>query len=257
MAKVLLFGRNGLLGSAICRLYPDVVGLSRTDCDVSNPKDVLDVLGVHKPEYVINCAGLVPRSGADAMSMLQVNARFPRILADYSLIAGYKVIQISTDCVFDGKRGKYYEGDYESPDSVYGMSKLLGELTKYHLTLRTSFVGWPDPNGRGLLAWLNNSLADKPGYINHWWSGLTTSVLANWIMQNLNLTGKHHLHGERITKYELLKTVNEVYGWGKNVYPEEAATRIDRSLFTAHCNFPVPLIDFRTMVEDMRRRLGD
>ena len=68
------------------------------------------------------------------------------------------IIQLSTDCVFSGKKGMYIEKDSPDADDIYGRSKIMGELNyKKALTLRKSTIGFELENNHGLFEWWLNS----------------------------------------------------------------------------------------------------
>jgi dTDP-4-dehydrorhamnose reductase len=264
MRSTIVLGK-GLLGSHIEKLYPQVPVISHADCDITDPFDIDAVLRKYSPEVVVNCAGIVPKNPAmsDTMQVLSTNARGPKLLQNACDEYGIKVIQISTDCVFSGIKGGYTEVDIPNPPSLYGMSKYLGEVTEYpHLTIRTSFVGFPDISRRGLLHWLHTS-NEVIGYDKQFWSGLTTLELAKILFEvviPMNLSNILHLHGERISKYTLLETIKEVYGWTITITPESSLTgephAEDRSLVSE-----LPEIQskktFKQQVEEMKELLKD
>lgn len=239
MTKALVLGSGGLLGSHLIR-YFGAVGTTRDECNILSPTDINKAIRIHRPDVIINCAGIVPKSPqiADMEHVYRVNAFGPRIIADQCDKAGVRLIHISTDCVYNGARGGYTESDFPSPMDVYGMSKLLGEITHYpHLTLRTSFIGLPDPTGRGLLAWASRERR-VIGYDKVLWNGLTTFELGNIIFGKLldvwSHTGLLHIHGEALTKLDVLVMAAAVWGWNLAVTPESNTTsfphRADKTL---------------------------
>lgn len=265
MRSTIVLGK-GLLGSHIQVLYPEVPVISHTDCDITDPFDIDAVLRRYNPEVVINCAGIVPAhaKSSEVMHLLSVNARGPKLIQTACDDYGIKLIQISSDCVFSGIKGRYTEIDIPNPNSLYGMSKYLGEITEFpHLTIRTSFVGFPDINRRGLLHWLFTSGSEVTGYDKTYWSGLTTTELARILFETIipmNLSNIIHLHGERVSKYDLLTTAKAVYGWDVNINKESEQTEephtIDRSLISE-----LPEIQskktFKQQVEEMKELLKD
>lgn len=244
--SVLVFGGGGLLGSHLVR-YLNLVGISHAECNILSEVEISAALKKHKPEVVINCAGIVPKSPVieDTFHVLRVNSLGPRILANECDKIGCRLIHISTDCVYSGVGGGHKESELPSPIDLYGMSKLLGEVTHFpHLTIRTSFVGLPDPTGRGLLAW-----AEKEhrviGYDKVIWNGLTTLELGKIIIEKLlspwSKWGLLHLPGEAITKLDILVTAAAVWGWKLTVVPESNTTavphRANRTLATDYPQF--------------------
>jgi dTDP-4-dehydrorhamnose reductase len=109
----------------------DAVALARPELDVTDAAAVERAVGAAEPEVVINCAAYTNVDGAesDSSSAYAVNGTGAGNLARAARRAGAWVLQVSTDYVFDGaKRQPYLESDPTGPVSVYGASKLAGEL---------------------------------------------------------------------------------------------------------------------------------
>jgi len=101
------------------------------DLDITDESAVTNYLNQNKTNYIINCAAYTAVDDAEENEDLAflVNARGPEILAKVSNELNILLIHISTDYVFDGKKtGDYVENDITIPLSVYGKSKLKGEL---------------------------------------------------------------------------------------------------------------------------------
>lgn len=231
---ILVFGAGGLLGTHLCALYPDdTLPITKEGCDITDPVRVDFLLQYHKPEIVINCAGIVPRSPdySDAEQVIRVNSYAPKVLGEACSDHDIKLIHVSTDCVFSGLTGNYDEKDIPNPNSLYGLSKYIGEVTRYpHLTVRTSFIGYPDPTQRGLLQWFKDT-DPITGYAKYWWNGITTTELARVLMEDIqSYTGLLHIGNRELTsKYNLLETANKVYGWNKEIDAVDDP-EIDRTL---------------------------
>jgi dTDP-4-dehydrorhamnose reductase len=136
MIKVLVTGSNGQLGSeinAISGLFPQIE-FSFTDVqelDITDTGKVAELLKDFKPDFLINCAAYtaVDKAETDVDTATLLNATAVGILAEQSAIAGCKIIHVSTDYVFDGKGPRpYREDDPVGPQSMYGKTKLDGEL---------------------------------------------------------------------------------------------------------------------------------
>lgn len=94
-----------------------------------------------QPTIIINCIKQLPIS-RDPLTAITVNAQLPHRLSLVTRTAKARLIHISTDCVFDGKKGNYTE-------DLYGKTKYLGEVHYPHcITLRTSIIG------HELIVWL-------------------------------------------------------------------------------------------------------
>lgn len=221
---ILILG-DGLLGSWIHFRFPkDTLLLNREHVDVTNEFEIDEALTYHLPDAVINCTGILKRSkGMTGYLMGDVNADAPHVLASVCDQLGVKLMHMSTDCVFKGDKGGYIETDIPDSTDNYGFYKAQGEIDREpHLTVRTSFVGYPDVKGHGLLDWLrHNTSPDIEGYRGVRWNGLTAWALAEYITELAHgrQSGIMHLTGQTVTKYDLLKTACVEYGWKKNIIP--------------------------------------
>jgi len=89
-------------------------------------------------------------------------------------VSGIIVDDASTDCVFDGRRGRYRADEPPNAKDAYGLSKLVGEAcvaAPNVVVLRTSIVGPPAGNGRGLLGWFLRQESPVDGWTDHLWNG--------------------------------------------------------------------------------------
>lgn len=121
-----------MLGQDLMALLGDRgQGVDIADIDITSPESVLKVIGDLKPEVVINCAAYTDVDGceSDADKAMAVNGEGVAYLAMACKDNGALLVQISTDYVFDGGKGTpYVEDDAPCPLSVYGESKLAGEM---------------------------------------------------------------------------------------------------------------------------------
>lgn len=194
---IIVFGSRGMLGSEIVRQLEQTKDLVEPSlADISQPINTLKT-----PDLIINCAGA--REGS-AARLIQSNALGPHVLAE-----SFKcpIIHISTDCVFAGDRTYNYFVD-EKPDatSMYGRSKLLGEVNAPHVTnIRTSFIGAQ----HGFFRWVLDSQGKEiPGWMNAIWSGSTVQEVARHIvaMRNNPPSGIQHLATVgNMSKYDLMR----------------------------------------------------
>lgn len=135
MKKILVTGCNGQLGREINRFYADKNGIEliNTDVDeldITNIKEVTDLVESEKPYAIINCAAYtaVDACETDQDTAFKVNVIGPRNLAIAARAVGARMIHISTDYVFDGtKQTPYFESDPVCPKSVYGETKAEAE----------------------------------------------------------------------------------------------------------------------------------
>jgi dTDP-4-dehydrorhamnose reductase len=149
--KVLIFGGTGLLGTDIhkvCKGDFDVVALGSSDVNITNLDAVYHSVKTHKPDVAINSAALtdVDICEQDPDKAYIVNAMGPKNIAMACRDMKIKLIQISTDYVFDGdKKEPYTEFDTAAPVNVYGRSKLAGEefvkmITNNFMIIRTAWL---------------------------------------------------------------------------------------------------------------------
>jgi len=129
---ILVVGANGMLGHDLMQLLSgEIRGVDIGDIDITSIESVQRVLLTLKPAVIINAAAYTDVDGCETRRDLamQVNGEGVGNLALTASEIGARLVQISTDYVFDGGKGSpYVEGDPTQPLSVYGESKLAGEL---------------------------------------------------------------------------------------------------------------------------------
>ena len=153
MTKILITGANGQLGSEIRKLaglFSDFsfIFTDVKELDITDPLAVEIMLSLEKPQWLINCAAYtaVDKAETDSETAWLINAVAPAILAEKSKAVGCRFVQVSTDYVFDGRNYRpYLEEDDVCPTSVYGNTKLEGELISLAnnpetLVIRTSWL---------------------------------------------------------------------------------------------------------------------
>lgn len=228
--KVLLFGATGMAGHIAyyylqsTERYELINVVYRTKLikdsivvDVTDKNAVTKLVEEVRPDLIINCIGvLIKGSKEHPDNAIFINAYFPHLLKKLSDKIGAKLIHISTDCVFSGKRGNYTESDFRDADDIYGRSKALGEIINdKDLTIRTSIIG-PElkTTGEGLFHWFMHQTGQVNGFKTAIWGGVTTLELAkaidNAIVQQQ--TGLIQLsNGIGITKYDLLNLFKKIW----------------------------------------------
>ncbi|HAX06030.1 MAG TPA: dTDP-4-dehydrorhamnose reductase [Acidimicrobiaceae bacterium] len=145
--KILITGGNGQLSTDLAQVFEsrDLVVLTREDLDISQPHQVQEALLHHKPEVVINTAAVTDVDGCEhnVEQAQLVNSQGPQNLVRAAQLTGARVVQISTDYVFDGALDRpYIESDETNPQSIYGQTKLAGEqaMRDTDLIVRTSWL---------------------------------------------------------------------------------------------------------------------
>lgn len=131
--KILLIGKNGFLGSVLAGHSSDsfeIIGLGHEDLDITDSLQVTKTFKDIKPAVIINTVAMAKTEGCEKKSeeALRINALGALNVARASKEIGAKIVYISTDYVFDGKKEKYSEADVANPINAYGISKYAGEL---------------------------------------------------------------------------------------------------------------------------------
>ena len=236
--RVLVLGSSGMLGftlfnylnskkniyvagtiknnrtSKIKKKFPNAI----ISLDASNFKLIKKKINHFSPNVVINCIGIVKSEVKNYKSkyIYKINSKLPNYLNNISKKLNFRLLHISSDCVFSGIKRNYREKNIPDPIDVYGKSKLLGEFkSTKNLVIRTSIIGHEINNKRGLLEWFLKQKYSINGFNKAYFSGLTTLELSkliyNKILFQKKLFGLYHLSGIRINKYNLLRKIKKIY----------------------------------------------
>lgn len=222
---------------------------------------VVRAIATTRPDVVVNCVGIVKQSEAinSPINGITVNALFPHRLAQLCGETGARLIHLSTDCVFSGRKGNYRETDTKDAEDLYGRTKALGEVDDGScLTIRTSMIGRELQRSQGLIEWfLGQKGKTVPGFKRAVFTGLTTAalseVIGNIIENQPQLRGLWHVAGDPISKFDLLELVNKVFALNVNIEPDETFVcdrSLDHSRFREATGFTPPL--WPEMIELMR-----
>jgi dTDP-4-dehydrorhamnose reductase len=151
--KVLLTGREGQLGTALQASLPEVVILiatGRSELDLADHAACRQAVRDHRPDWVLNAGAYtaVDRAESEPDQALAINAGAPQAFAEALAETGGRLLQVSTDFVFNGAQGSPYRPDQAlDPLGVYGATKAAGETAALALpgarVLRTSWVYGP------------------------------------------------------------------------------------------------------------------
>jgi len=231
--RILILGGDGMLGhqllTTLAPLHDVHVTLRRAlsaythlkaisdrnataGVDAREWTNLSDVIKRTAPEALINCIGIV-KQRKDAKSpipSIEINSLLPHRLSELCDQIGARFVHFSTDCVFSGRRGHYTEGDAPDPVDLYGLTKLIGEVTEAPgLTLRTSIVGLEHrEHTTGLIEWFLAARGPIKGFRKAIYTGLTTAAMARLVARVLEkhdgLHGLWQVASEPITKYDLL-----------------------------------------------------
>ncbi|WP_149088247.1 dTDP-4-dehydrorhamnose reductase family protein [Pseudomonas prosekii] len=257
--RVLVLGATGMLGSAVFKVLssdpalsvigtvrnakaiegfdPAVRGNLVAGVDVLDQDSLITAFGQSKPDVVVNCVGLIKQlsSAKDPLSTLPINAMLPHRLAKLCALVGSRLIHISTDCVFSGRKGMYEEQDVSDAEDLYGKSKFIGEIIDqpHAITLRTSIIGHELNSQASLVDWFLSQSGTVKGYSKAIFSGLPTVELArvirDFVIPQPALHGLYHVSADPIDKLELLRQVARIYQKDITIVPDDQL-KIDRSL---------------------------
>lgn len=232
-------------------LIPSIAG------DARDTEGLRKILQKEPIDVIINCIGVLNQfAEADKALAVFLNAYLPHFLANEAERGGMRVIHMSTDCVFSGKRGGYAETDLRDGETFYDRSKALGELEDdRNLTLRNSIVG-PDinPKGIGLLNWFMQQSGPLKGYTKAMWTGQTTLQLAKTMeaAAKAGATGLiNAVPDYSISKYDLLQLFNRnLRNETIDIAPVEGINA-DKSLRRTNFSFDYVIPSYEVMVAEM------
>ncbi len=271
---VLVLGATGMLGHVICdelasafEVHGGVRDAARAqrlglavplhEMDALDPDGIDALIGRLRPAVVINAVGLVKQldEASRPVPAIAINALLPHRLNESCAARGARLIHVSTDCVFSGELpapAAYKQDDRPDARDLYGLSKLLGEVTAAPgLTLRTSIIGWELERASGLLEWFaSQDGREVSGYTNAVFSGFTTRALARivgrLIVEHPDMTGLWQVSADPIAKFDLLVALRDVLGMTCEIRPvdEPHVNRaLDSSPFRAATGIEAPSWD--------------
>lgn len=256
--KVAVLGSTGMLGQTVSRFLSesldiDVVSTSRKKesgkhyFDASSFDNLDEFLNSNKFDYIVNCIGIIKPNiketdSKSVVNAIRVNSLFPHLLAERANMAGSKVIQIATDCVFSGiNKIPYDELSQHDPVDVYGKTKSLGEVSNSNfLNLRVSIVG-PESNTQlSLLEWFRAQPRNGSvnGFVNHTWNGITTlhfaKCIAGIVKEGIFKSGTFHLvPNDIVNKFQLLNYFASCFErLDLKIFAVESEKTINRTLGT-------------------------
>ena len=268
MKKVLILGATGLIGHQVYfrlhanknfsvssfarqrKISEDTILLDARD-ESFLEKAILDI----NPDIIVNCMGvLIAEANRDPENAIFLNAFIPHHLKSIANTLNAKLVHISTDCVFSGKKGSYTENDIRDADDTYGRTKALGEVTESpHVTLRTSVVGPEIKQGEELFHWFMSQEGSIKGFAKSYWSGVTTLELAKaieWAIEK-DIQGLYHItNGIPINKYELLMLFKKYTN--KEIEIEKVKGRVtDKSFLDTRKEVDYKIPSYEKMIGEM------
>lgn len=197
--KILVTGVHGQVGHALLKTLEgdyEIVALDRTQLDLSDTDAIRRVVQSVRPTLIINPAAYTAVDKAESEPALahSINTVAPGVMAEEAAKLNASLIHFSTDYVFDGnKETPYVETDAVNPLSVYGRTKLAGELAIQsvglpHLILRTSWVY--GPHGKNFLKTMLRLSAERDQLkvvADQWGAPTSSNAIAYAVNQLLNV----------------------------------------------------------------------
>ena len=246
--KIFVFGR-GFLGNYVVnefKKYGDDVYSSRLmNCskddfkiDIRDKNSIFDVLEKIKPDIIINCVAITDLDFLEDNPEIgfEINSEGSKNIAFASKKYGAKLIHISTDSIFDGKKGMYEENDSVNPINVYAKTKLLAEKyvmqeTTNYLILRTNFIGY-DSEHKNLLNWMISKLSKQKtiiGFNDVFFTPIEVSYLSSLIYKLSLIEENLFLNlssDKKISKYDLAIMICDLFSFDKKLVKKGSSTDI-------------------------------
>lgn len=218
--------------------------------DVRSMERLVEVLADFRPEAVINAVGIVKQraDAKESIPSLEINALLPHRLALLCKGVGARLVHLSTDCIFSGRKGNYLESDLSDAEDLYGKTKYLGEVREPHcLTLRTSIIGRELSRHTSLLDWFLSQKGRVKGFTKAIYTGFTTLEMSRIIEMMLTkhplASGVYQVSSEPIDKYELLLLFKEKLGVDIEIVPDNefcCDRSLDSSRFRSEFDYTPP-----------------
>lgn len=266
--KYLVLGGSGMAGHVIATYLMEqgeiVETVARRNvkfckthiADVRNLELLKKIVLDGNYDYIINCIGILNTAcERDITNAILINSYMPHFLADITFHTNTRLIHMSTDCVFSGKKGGYSENDIPDGETLYDKTKALGEvIDDRNLSFRNSIVG-PDinENGIGLFNWFMKQSGEISGFEKSIWTGVTTITLAKAIYEasKIKLIGLYNLvNNKPISKYELLVLFNKYMN--KDIKINRLAGKIqDKSLICKRTDFDFIVPSYEEQIQEM------
>ena len=269
--RIALLGSTGMAGHVIAQYLQEqghkVYRASRSEkvTETSAPIDVTNLAALEKwldhvaPDAVINCVGLLQKACEKRRDLaVLINSYLPHWLEQKYICSSVRIIHLSTDCIFSGKRGGYEENDFPDGETMYDRSKALGELNNAKdLTFRMSIIGPDiDPKGTGLFNWFMNQTGTIQGWSKTVWNGITTIELAHGIEAALacGLSGVYQLvPTESIDKYHLLKLFQKQFGRQDLAIEQVDGLAMNKSLCCTRRDFNYHVKPYEIQIQEMKQ----
>lgn len=250
--RILVTGASGLLGTNLAleasrqhtvfgvtnkvRLTTSV--FTSLQADLLAPGSCQRLLNEIQPDWVINCAALADIDACERHpeQAEQLNSVVPAKLADYVARGGARLLHVSTDAVFDGKKGNYTELDPPNPLSVYAATKLKGEqavldANPQTLVARINLIGWSSGGKRSLAEYFFYNLRSGNlvnGFTDVFFCPLHANEVARIFLKLLALETKglfHVVSSECLTKYDFSQRIAQKFKLDGNLVTPISVTK--------------------------------
>jgi dTDP-4-dehydrorhamnose reductase len=256
--KIHVLGCNGMLGTYVSKYFKSrgytVEDYDRSRCNVYNFYPEAFGKTLHSSDVVVNCIGLLKPNIQSFDHAVDVNLNFPLQLDMICAEVGCNLVNFSSDCVYSGSKGSYIETDTCDADDWYGQTKRQENIKS--TVMRVSFIGEERYHKIGLLEFARkNAGKEVSGYTNCLWNGLSALQIAKLIERMVRADGvtfwsgtRHVYSAAAVSKYGMLKMIDDVYNLGLTVIPVEAKAisgsavygTLDRTLATIYNTIETP-----------------
>lgn len=245
---ILVTGASGLLGANLVwsalragdevaaqyHAYPvHFPAVQVLDSDLTQPSSVRALVRAVKPDWIVHCAAATDVDWCEEhpAEAARINVEAAGNVAAAAKEARARLLLVSTDAVFDGRRGGYSEKDAPAPLNVYGATKRAGEQAVLKavpsaLIVRTNLYGWNVQPKQSLAEWVLGRLErgeTVPGFEDVSFTPILADELGEMLlaMTDRSLEGTYHVAGsESLTKYEFARRVANVFGLdARSVHP--------------------------------------
>lgn len=234
--KILIIGK-GFLGSTIFSTCKNagihVLGThynsSAPIMDITSRNSIEKVVNNFRPDLIINCAALtnLDQIESNPKRASMINAHGAKNIAEVSRKNKNKMIHISTDNVFDGKKGMYCEEDIPNPINEYAKSKKIGEdfvkeILDDYIIIRTNFYGY-NSEGKFLFNWILKKIKERQqitGFSDIIFNPLEIRNLSDMIKELIHKDFKGILHlssNEIFSKYEFIIEIAKMFDFNMNL----------------------------------------
>lgn len=242
--RILVTGASGLLGLNFCLNLAEsqeITGITHTnslvgtpfkcvEADLAKKDDLFQIVETYEPDLIVHCAAManVDACEKDPEQAKRINSDLPGELASICKEGDIRLVHVSTDAVFDGKKGDYSEEDDPNPLSVYAVSKLEGErkvIKNYPdaLVVRVNFYGFSLSGSRSLAEFFLNQLSQGHpvnGFVDVMFCPLYVADLVDVLiaMASKRLKGLFHaVSSESLSKYAFGLKIAEKFGFERNL----------------------------------------